>query len=176
MPKRVLVVDDDPVQRRILEETIKRSGFNVATAESGDKALTALKADDVGDICLVLLDLIMPGTDGMAVLSAMRLATGQIAAVHMTFLDPLGPRKLPVDKGEDEKREARRHRRKRRDCLDVDQPASEQNESAEHECRARSRYKHPLRDGRFRLAREHDELRRTGCRRDEREDERSFDR
>lgn len=37
-----------------------------------------------------------------AILSAMRLATGQISAVHMTFLDPLGPRKLPVDKGEDE--------------------------------------------------------------------------
>jgi hypothetical protein len=34
-----------------------------------------------------------------AVLSAMRVATGQIAAVHMTFLDPLGPRKLPVDAG-----------------------------------------------------------------------------
>lgn len=31
-----------------------------------------------------------------AVLSAMRVATGQVAAVHMTFLDPLGPRKLPV--------------------------------------------------------------------------------
>ncbi|MCF6368320.1 DUF7146 domain-containing protein [Rhizobium halophilum] len=34
-----------------------------------------------------------------AVLSAMRVATGQVAAVHMTFLDPLGPRKLPVDAG-----------------------------------------------------------------------------
>ena len=45
MPKRVLVVDDDPAQRRILEETIKRFGYNVATAESGDKALAALKAD-----------------------------------------------------------------------------------------------------------------------------------
>ncbi len=57
MPKRVLVVDDDPVQRRILEETIKRFGYHVATAESGDRALAALKADEAGDICLVLLDL-----------------------------------------------------------------------------------------------------------------------
>ena len=72
MPKRVLVVDDDPAQRRILEETIKRFGYNVATAESGDKALAALKADASNDICLVLLDLVMPGTDGMAVLAAMR--------------------------------------------------------------------------------------------------------
>jgi DNA-binding NtrC family response regulator len=72
MPKRVLVVDDDPAQRRILEETIKRFGYSVATAESGDKALAALRADAASDICLVLLDLVMPGTDGMAVLGAMR--------------------------------------------------------------------------------------------------------
>jgi DNA-binding NtrC family response regulator len=72
MPKRVLVVDDDPVQRRTLEETIKCFGYAVAAADSGDRALAALKADGSGDISLVLLDLIMPGTGGMAVLSAMR--------------------------------------------------------------------------------------------------------
>ena len=48
MPKRVLVVDDDPVQRRILEETIKRFGYAVATADSGERALAALKADGGG--------------------------------------------------------------------------------------------------------------------------------
>ena len=70
MPKRVLVVDDDPAQRRILEEVIKRFGYHVSTAESGDKALAALKSDTTGEISLVLLDLVMPGTDGLAVLSA----------------------------------------------------------------------------------------------------------
>ena len=72
MPKRVLVVDDDPAQRRILEETIKRFGYHVATADSGGAALATLRADSAGDICLVVLDLIMPGADGLAVLSAMR--------------------------------------------------------------------------------------------------------
>jgi DNA-binding NtrC family response regulator len=72
MPNRVLVVDDDPAQRRILEETIKRFGYTVAGADSGDKALALLKADAANDIRLILLDLIMPGTDGMAVLAAMR--------------------------------------------------------------------------------------------------------
>ncbi|PDT80598.1 toprim domain-containing protein [Sinorhizobium sp. BJ1] len=38
-----------------------------------------------------------------AVLSAMRLPTGQVAAVHMTFLSPLGPQKLPVSKNENAK-------------------------------------------------------------------------
>ena len=84
MPKRVLVVDDDPAQRRILEETIKRFGYNVATAESGDKALAALKADNTGEICLVLLDLVMPGTDGLAVLSAMRTLPRKPPAIVQT--------------------------------------------------------------------------------------------
>src|SRR5680860_1072707 len=84
MPKRVLVVDDDPAQRRILEETIKRFGYNVETAESGDKALAALKADTSGDICLILLDLVMPGTDGMAVLSAMRSLPRKPSAIVQT--------------------------------------------------------------------------------------------
>lgn len=43
------------------------------------------------------------GPEFPAVLSAMRLPTGQVAAVHMTFLDPLGPRKLPVSDDENAK-------------------------------------------------------------------------
>jgi DNA-binding NtrC family response regulator len=84
MPKRVLVVDDDPAQRRILEETIKRFGYHVTTAESGDKALAALRSDASGDICLVLLDLVMPGTDGLAVLSAMRSLPKRPPAIVQT--------------------------------------------------------------------------------------------
>ena len=72
MPKRVLVVDADPVQRRLLEETIKRFGYTVETADDGDAALTALAADASGEIGLILLDLVMPGTSGMDVLEAMR--------------------------------------------------------------------------------------------------------
>jgi DNA-binding NtrC family response regulator len=84
MPKRVLVVDDDPAQRRILEETIKRFGYQVETADSGDKALAALKADTSGEICLILLDLVMPGTDGMAVLQAMRSLPRKPPAIVQT--------------------------------------------------------------------------------------------
>ncbi|MGD9501128.1 MAG: sigma-54-dependent transcriptional regulator [Methyloceanibacter sp.] len=72
MPKRVLVVDDDPSQRHFLEEAIKRFGYHVASADSGEGALAALAADGAGDIALVLLDLVMPDVDGPAVLSAMR--------------------------------------------------------------------------------------------------------
>jgi DNA-binding NtrC family response regulator len=69
MPKRVLIVDDDPAQRRILEETVKRFGFETQTASSGDQALDILAQSTPGAISLVLLDLVMPGTDGAAVMS-----------------------------------------------------------------------------------------------------------
>src|SRR5262245_5052855 len=84
MPKRVLVVDDDPSQRRILEETIKRFGHSVVSAESGDKALSALKADAAGGVSILLLDLVMPGTDGMGVLSALRSLPKRPPAIVQT--------------------------------------------------------------------------------------------
>jgi DNA-binding NtrC family response regulator len=68
MPKRVLIVDDDPAQRRILEEVIKRMGYETKAAASGEQALDILLGPDAGLISLVLLDLVMPGTDGLAVL------------------------------------------------------------------------------------------------------------
>ncbi len=68
MPKRVLIVDDDPVQRRLLEETIKRLGYETIIAQGGDEAIDILEGSEQSGIALVLLDLVMPGTDGIAVL------------------------------------------------------------------------------------------------------------
>ncbi len=68
MAKRVLIVDDDPAQRRILEEMIKRLGYETKLAQGGDQALQILEGPDKESISLVLLDLVMPGTDGMTVL------------------------------------------------------------------------------------------------------------
>src|SRR5262245_5201063 len=68
MVKSLLIVDDDPAQRRILEETIKRLGFTTKTASSGEQALQILEGPDHSDVGLVLLDLVMDGVDGMGVL------------------------------------------------------------------------------------------------------------
>ena len=46
MPKLVLIVDDDPAQRRILEETIKRLGYETKTAQGGEQALQILEGPD----------------------------------------------------------------------------------------------------------------------------------
>jgi DNA-binding NtrC family response regulator len=76
MAKRVLIVDDDPAQRRILEETIKRLGFETRTTNSGEQALQILEGPDRGAISLVLLDLVMPGLDGMGVLERLTEKSG----------------------------------------------------------------------------------------------------
>jgi DNA-binding NtrC family response regulator len=68
MVKSLLIVDDDPAQRRILEETIKRLGFDTKSVSSGEQALQILEGQERGQFALVLLDLVMDGIDGMAVL------------------------------------------------------------------------------------------------------------
>jgi DNA-binding NtrC family response regulator len=69
MAKRVLIVDDDPAQRRILEESIRRLGYETKTAQGGEQALQILDGPDRASISLVLLDLVMPGLDGMGLLA-----------------------------------------------------------------------------------------------------------
>jgi DNA-binding NtrC family response regulator len=68
MVKLVLIVDDDPAQRRILEETIRRLGYETKTAQGGEQALQILEGSERRAVALVLLDLVMPGIDGMEVL------------------------------------------------------------------------------------------------------------
>ncbi|MGE0629549.1 MAG: sigma-54-dependent transcriptional regulator [Hyphomicrobiaceae bacterium] len=84
MPKRVLIVDDDPAQRRILEETVKRFGFETQTASSGEQALHILDMPDRGGISLMLLDLVMPGTDGTEVLKTAQAKTGMPPIIVLT--------------------------------------------------------------------------------------------
>jgi len=72
MAKRILIVDDDPAQRRILEETVRRFGFETRSATSGEQALEVLEGADRAGISLVLLDLVMPGLSGMTVLERVK--------------------------------------------------------------------------------------------------------
>ena len=72
MAKCVLIVDDDPAQRRILEETVKTFGYEAKTADSGESALDVLKSEEAANIALILLDLVMPDLDGMGVLDKVR--------------------------------------------------------------------------------------------------------
>jgi DNA-binding NtrC family response regulator len=84
MVKRVLIVDDDPAQRRILEEAIKRLGYDTKAVQSGDQALQILEGPDRSSISLVLLDLVMPGVDGMAVLDKIGTKPGMPPIIVQT--------------------------------------------------------------------------------------------
>jgi DNA-binding NtrC family response regulator len=70
MAKTVLVVDDDPTQRRLIQAVLEREGFGVAQAESGEDALSRLTSGVAAEV--VILDLNMPGMSGMETLKEMR--------------------------------------------------------------------------------------------------------
>lgn len=82
----VLVVDDDPRNRKLLDTLLRADGFSVAIADSGVAALAAVAAS-VPD--LVLLDLMMPGMDGFDVVRRLRADAngGRVPIVMVTALD-----------------------------------------------------------------------------------------
>ena len=63
MAKTVLVVDDDPTQRRLVQAVLDREGFQVVHAENGGEAIVRLSMGGGADG--VLLDLVMPGRSGL---------------------------------------------------------------------------------------------------------------
>jgi DNA-binding NtrC family response regulator len=72
MNSTILIADDDPVQRRLLEAMIRRFGYEVEAVESGELALARMQAQGAPNVALLVLDLVMPDLDGMAVLARMR--------------------------------------------------------------------------------------------------------
>jgi DNA-binding NtrC family response regulator len=113
MAKTVLVVDDDPTQRRLIQAVLERDGFAVAHAQNGDEAIQHLSSGAGVDV--VLLDLVMPGISGQDTLVEMRArsfnqpvivltATGGIDTVVQAmqagacdfFVKPASPERITV--------------------------------------------------------------------------------
>lgn len=70
-PSRILIADDDRALCRLLADFLGREGFVVETANDGDAALARLQAPG-GRPDLVILDVMMPGRDGLATLRELR--------------------------------------------------------------------------------------------------------
>ena len=71
MTSCVLIVDDDPVACRLLEEIVRKHGYVPIVAQGGEEALAVLERDD-RPVDVMILDLVMPGLDGMGVLDRLR--------------------------------------------------------------------------------------------------------
>ena len=84
MNQTILIVDDDPVQRRLLETAIARIGLQTMTAPGGGPALDFLFSPKGEQVALVLLDLMMPDVDGIEVLSKLRAANREMPVVVLT--------------------------------------------------------------------------------------------
>src|SRR5208283_3415875 len=79
--KKVLVIDDEPLTRKVFSEFLTGEGFSVAAASSGSEALSILSME-IPDI--VLLDFGMPGMDGISVLKEIKGRTPELPVIMIT--------------------------------------------------------------------------------------------
>jgi DNA-binding response OmpR family regulator len=70
LKKKILIAEDDPISRRLLEVFLNRWGYDVAVAASGTEALDLL--DQVDAPRLAVLDWMMPGLEGVQVCRKIR--------------------------------------------------------------------------------------------------------
>lgn len=84
MRERILVVDDDPVQRRLVENMVRKFGYEAIVAEGGDQAARILSGDEAAHIDCVILDLVMPDLDGFGLLARLRAENISIPVIVQT--------------------------------------------------------------------------------------------
>ncbi|MHB2165486.1 sigma-54-dependent transcriptional regulator [Alsobacter sp. R-9] len=84
MTKTILIVDDDPIQRRLLDNMLRRLGYDTVVAEGGEEALALLHGPAAIPVDLVVLDLVMPDLDGMGVLGRMSAAAIEVPVIVQT--------------------------------------------------------------------------------------------
>ena len=82
--RRVLVVDDEENVTHLVSSALRFDGFDTVTADNGPSALAAVAESDPD---LVVLDVMMPGMDGLGVLQNLRAAGSQIPVIFLTARD-----------------------------------------------------------------------------------------
>src|SRR5712675_297976 len=84
MVASILIADDDAVARRLVENMAQKCGYQTLGVDSGDAAIAMLTAPDAPVIDAMVLDLVMPGLDGMGVLAKIREAGLNIPVIVQT--------------------------------------------------------------------------------------------
>jgi DNA-binding NtrC family response regulator len=80
----ILIVDDDPVQCRLLEGMLQKFGYETQSRDNGDAALALLHGPEGARIDCVILDLVMPNLDGLGVLARLRQAAIAVPVIVQT--------------------------------------------------------------------------------------------
>src|SRR3982750_56528 len=84
MAATILIADDNAVQRRLVENMVQKCGYEALVVDGGDAAVALLTAPDAQAIDAVVLDLVMPGLDGLGVLAKMREAGVSVPVIVQT--------------------------------------------------------------------------------------------
>ena len=95
----VLVTDDDPTVREVVADYLVRDGHEVVQAATGDEALRLV---DVRTPDLVVLDLMLPGIDGLEVCRRLRLSRPSLPIMMLTALGEEEDRVLGLEMGADD--------------------------------------------------------------------------
>jgi two-component system nitrogen regulation response regulator GlnG len=98
-PRRVLVVDDEPSIRLVLERALARAGFEVATAGSAEEARKLLSRSG---FAVLLLDVRLPGASGFELLEELRSRPDRPLTVVMTAQDTLRSAVTAMRRGADD--------------------------------------------------------------------------
>lgn len=98
-PYRLLVVDDDPELRNLLQRFLCEHGFAVRAVDSG-KAMDVALHREPADV--IVLDLMMPGEDGLAVLRRLRASGEQVPVIMLTARGDPVDRVLGLEMGADD--------------------------------------------------------------------------
>src|SRR6185312_16085614 len=95
----VLVADDDRAVREALERALQLAGYDVQLASDGDAAMAAI-AERTPDA--VVLDVMMPGYDGLDVTRRLRREGNRVPVLLLTARDAVGDRVDGLDAGADD--------------------------------------------------------------------------
>jgi DNA-binding response OmpR family regulator len=99
MAQRILVIDDDPTISGVLRRGLTYEGYRVDLASSGPQGLTMCR-DSNPD--LIILDLMLPGLDGMAVLERLRSADAELPVMLLTARDGSDVQVRGLERGADD--------------------------------------------------------------------------
>ncbi len=99
MGARVLVVDDEPAVRESLDRALRLEGYRVSLAADGAEALRAIGD---GELDAVILDVMMPGIDGLEVSRMVRASGLRTPILMLTARDQVSDRVAGLDAGADD--------------------------------------------------------------------------